>query len=474
MLLTTILTLTSLSVVFAGATVSYKRDTNWESGETKFAQFTIPIKTDTEITDWSADIEFNDTVELVQIWNGTATISGNKMSVTPASYNKLIQKDSSIDFGFIVSAKNEPKITNVKFTDNKGKSSSAKGTTVEGKPETNFFRNIFSSFQKAYQFVISSATKSSTITATTSTPSTTQGGTPLEEHGELRVQGTNIVDKNNNPYILKGVSTHGIAWFPEYVNKESFQTIRDLFGANTIRLALYSSDNEGYNTTLHTKVDEGVKYATELGMYVIIDWHILQNGNPNTDKERAKAFFIEMSNKYKNNDNVIYEICNEPNGDVQWQRDIKPYATELINTIRGYDDDAIIIVGTPTWSQDVDIVAQDPITGYGNITYALHYYAATHTDNLRQKLQTAIDKGLPVIVSEFGICDASGNGNVNEAEANKWLDMLNKNNIGYVCWNLSNKNEASSIIKSSCTKTSGWTEEDLSQEGKWLVKAYNK
>lgn len=297
--------------------------------------------------------------------------------------------------------------------------------------------------------------------------------TPLEEHGALSVNGTNIIDENGEKFQLKGVSTHGLQWYPQYVNKETFEYMRDNWKINAVRLAMYSDPNVGYNTNLHKIVENGVEYATDAGLYVIIDWHILSDGNPNTNKVAAINFFKEMAEKYKENNNVIYEICNEPNGDVQWERDIKPYAQDVIKEIREMDEDAIIVVGTPTWSQDVDVVAKSPINGYENIMYTLHFYAATHKDYLRQKLNTALNTGLPIFVTEFGICDASGNGAVDIEEANKWIDYLNSNNISWMCWNLSNKNESSSILKNT-EKLSNWTKEELSEEGKWLLEALKR
>lgn len=297
--------------------------------------------------------------------------------------------------------------------------------------------------------------------------------TPLEEHGALSVNGTNIIDENGEKFQLKGVSTHGLQWYPQYVNKETFEYMRDNWKINAVRLAIYSDPNVGYNTNLHKIVENGVEYATDAGLYVIIDWHILSDGNPNTNKVAAINFFKEMAEKYKENNNVIYEICNEPNGDVQWERDIKPYAQDVIKEIREIDEDAIIVVGTPTWSQDVDVVAKSPINGYENIMYTLHFYAATHKDYLRQKLNTALNAGLPIFVTEFGICDASGNGAVDIEEANKWIDYLNSNNISWMCWNLSNKNESSSILKNT-EKLSNWTKEELSEEGKWLLEALKR
>lgn len=292
--------------------------------------------------------------------------------------------------------------------------------------------------------------------------------------GALHVSGTKLCGENGKTVQLKGVSTHGIAWFPDYINEECFRQMRKEWKANVVRLAMYTAEYNGYcsggdRTWLKGLIDKGVTYATKQDMYVIIDWHILSDGNPNTNKQDAKAFFAEMSKKYAGHNNVLYEICNEPNGGTTWS-DVKRYAEEIIPVIRQNDKDAVILVGTPNWSQYVDQAAADPIKGYDNIMYTLHYYAATHKESLRSTLETAVKGGLPVFVSEYGICDASGSGAIDEASANAWVGLLNHYNISYVAWNLSNKAETSSIINSSCTKTNGFTTNDLSSSGKWLYK----
>lgn len=292
------------------------------------------------------------------------------------------------------------------------------------------------------------------------------GITPVKRHGALHVSGTDLKDCHGAKFRLKGVSTHGIAWFPQYVNKDAFRTLRDNYGINTIRLAMYTNKSEGYGPDAVNKVREGVKYATELGMYVIIDWHILNDGNPNQHKSEAKKFFAKMSKKYGSQKNVIYEICNEPNGNVTWNKQIKPYAKTIVKTIRKHSKNAVIVIGTPTWSQDVDVVAQSPLKGK-NLMYALHFYAGTHKEWNQEKLKTAHKKGLPVMVTEFSICDASGNGALDKASGNQWLRLLDRYNISYTAWSLCNKNESSALIASSCSKTSGWTDGDLSAAGKW-------
>ena len=290
-------------------------------------------------------------------------------------------------------------------------------------------------------------------------------------NGKLHVEGSKLCDEKGNEVQLRGVSTHGLAWFPQYVNNECFATLKS-WGANVIRLAMYTYENGGYCTDgdqeqLKSLIENGVKYATDNDMYVIIDWHVLNEGNPNRYSDRAKAFFSEMAQKYAANNNVIYEICNEPCNGATWD-DVKFYAGEVIPSIRSYDKDAVILIGTPNWSQDVDCAVNDPVMGFDNIMYSLHFYAATHKEDLQNKLKAAADAGLPIFVSEYGICDASGNGQIDVDSANNWISILDSYGISYVCWNLSNKAETSAILSSSCDKTSGFTYDDLSDEGKWL------
>ena len=302
--------------------------------------------------------------------------------------------------------------------------------------------------------------------------------TPLSKNGRLSVSRNKVVNSKGKTFVIKGVSTHGLSWYPEYVNKAGFKSLRDDFGVNTIRLAMYTAEYNGYCTgdlanrkQLKNLIDKGVKYATELGMYVIIDWHILSDGNPKTYQKQAISFFKEIATKYKKHTNVIYEICNEPNGNGSWSK-IRSYGKAVIKQIRKIDKKAIIIVGTPTWSQDVDVASSNKITGYKNIAYGFHFYAGTHQQDMRNKLAAAVKGGLPVIVSEFGITAASGNGGVNTSQGNKWMTLLDKYSIGRVCWNLSNKNESSALISSSCSKTSNWKTANLTAQGKWLLKSY--
>lgn len=299
------------------------------------------------------------------------------------------------------------------------------------------------------------------------------------KRGALHVEGNGLVDENGEKVQLRGVSTHGLAWFPDYVNKKGFKELHDKWGANCVRLALYTEEWGGYCTgdannrkALKKLVKKGVKYATEANMYAVIDWHILSDGNPKKHRKAAKAFFKAMSKEFKNHTNVIYELCNEPNGGTTWST-IKSYAEDIIPVIRKNDKDAIIVVGTPTWSQEIDKALEKPIKDK-NVMYTLHFYAATHKTDMRKNVKKVLKAGLPVFVTEFGISEASGNGRISKKSGQKWIDLLDNYGVSYIAFSLANKAESTSLIKSSCQKHSGISRSNLTSYGKWYYDLLRK
>lgn len=292
--------------------------------------------------------------------------------------------------------------------------------------------------------------------------------TPFEKHGALHVSGIHLTDSHGSPLQLFGMSTHGIAWFPKFVCLETFRTLRDQWHTNCVRLAMYTAEHDGYCTdgdkeSTKALVRKGVESATELGMYVIIDWHILRDENPMVYQEEAIAFFDEMSRLYANHANVIYEICNEPCGNTTWA-DVSAYANRVIPVIRANAPEAVIIVGTTCWSQDIHYALEKPLA-FDNLMYALHFYAATHTDGLRGRMRECLEAGLPVFVSEFGTCDASGNGALDPEQTAKWRELMDEYQVSYMCWNLANEHESSSIVRYDCPKVSDWEDCDLNEQG---------
>ena len=313
--------------------------------------------------------------------------------------------------------------------------------------------------------------------------------TPVGKHGKLhlkKVAGYGnapvIVDKNDNPYQLRGASSHGIQWEVgyNYVNKGAMQSLRDEWGVNLFRMACYVTQNgytAGAQSRMDQKIEEGVQAAKELGMYVIVDWHIHAE-NPHTTKSWAKDFFKKYATKYKDYDNVIFEICNEPT-DVQWYtgggNDLYSYCKEIAGIIRDCGSDALIVCGTNTWSQDVDDVAKKPLKddGFEDILYTFHFYSGSHYADKMAKVKTATADGTPIFVTEFGICDASGNGGFDTANADAWIKLCDSYNISYACWSFCNKGESASYLSTSCSKTTGgYVASDLATTGIWLVNTY--
>jgi endoglucanase len=295
------------------------------------------------------------------------------------------------------------------------------------------------------------------------------------QYGQLKVIGAKLTDSNGNPAQLRGVSSHGLQWFPQYANKNVIKWLRDDWKATLWRAAMYTEpgDTNGYisNPAVKKRVTDSVEAAIELGIYVIIDWHILHDKDPRKYQKQAIAFFSEMARKYGGYPNVMYEICNEPNGDaVTWDGSIKPYAEAVIPAIRKYDPDNIIIVGTPRWSQLINEAADNPITGYDNIMYALHFYSGTHRGWLRDAAKDVIEQGLPVFVTEFGTPDSSGDGAVEKEETLLWFSFMEKYNISWANWSLANKAESSAILRPGADSNGkgNWKDSDLSESGAFI------
>ncbi len=292
--------------------------------------------------------------------------------------------------------------------------------------------------------------------------------TPVEKHGSLSTDGPRLVNKNNQPVSLAGPS---LFWSNNGWEGESFYnagvvtTVAKDWKASVIRAAMGVDHSGSFiespeNNRL--KVESVVDAAIENGIYVIIDWH---SHHAEDVEVQAIEFFTSMATKYGHLPNVIYEIYNEPLQKTDWHKTIKPYAKNVIDAIRKIDPDNLIIIGTQTWSQDVDKAAKSPLSGYDNILYSLHFYAGTHKQSLRDRAQQAIDSGLPIFISEWGSVNADGDGMVDLEESMRWLIFAKQNGLSQVSWSISNKVEGASMIKPGASTWGGWSKDDLTPNG---------
>jgi len=306
--------------------------------------------------------------------------------------------------------------------------------------------------------------------------------TPLSMNGRLKLVGNQLSNECGSGVQLRGMSTHGVMFHTNCYTPASVKSLAEDWKSDLVRLAIYTASSggtpgyiDGNRQQWNTWIDNMVNLTEEQGMYVIIDWHILSDGNPMTYINEAKAFFQLMSERYKDKRHVLYEICNEPNGGVSWGT-IKSYAEQVIPVIRANDPEGIILVGTPDWSSKVWDAANNPLTGANahNVMYAFHFYAGSHFDYAY--LRSALGR-IPVFATEWGTVDASGNGGFNPGSADTWLSILDGNNAGgqlvsSANWAFVDKNEsASALAPNSCT-LENWT--NRTQAGNYIYNYISK
>lgn len=304
-----------------------------------------------------------------------------------------------------------------------------------------------------------------------------------------------LADASGKPIQLRGMSTHGLQWYPQIVNRNAFAALSNDWGANVVRLAMYVGEN-GYasDPALKDKVIEGIRQAIDSDMYVIVDWHVHQPGNPNADVYKgAKDFFRLISSQFPNDKHILYELANEPNGsepgvtnDAAGWKAVKSYAEPIIRMLRDNGNRNIVIVGSPNWSQRPDLAADDPIEDEGTM-YSVHFYTGTHMpasgssdrSNVMNNATYALEKGAAVFATEWGTSEASGNNGPYLDKADEWLDYLNARNISWTNWSLTNKNETSAAFspyeygKTEATSLDPgadqvWAPQELSVSGEYV------
>ncbi len=424
----------------AGLTATFTKESTWDGGYT--ASVTVHNDTGGTVSHWQVVLTLPNGTTVNQAWNAQHTADGTSHTFTGVSWNSSIAPGGTASFGFTASGSGDPV-----------------GCTVNGAP----------------------CAEGSDPGTDPGGPGTDPGGpgtdpgagTPVERYGKVEVCGTKLCDENGNPVQLRGMSTHGIQWFDHCLTDSSLDALAHDWQADIIRLSMYIQE-DGYETNprgFTDRMHQLIDMATARGLYVIVDWHILTPGDPHYNLDRAKTFFAEIAQRHAGKENVLYEIANEPNG-VSWAS-IKSYAEEVIPVIRQRDPDSVVIVGTPGWSSlgvsegsGPAEIAADPVDA-GNVMYAFHFYAASHRDDYLDALRSAAQM-FPVFVTEFGTESYTGDGTNDYVMAERYLDLMKQEKIGWTKWNYSDDFRAGAVFQpGTCAAGGPWNGSSLKSAGQW-------
>lgn len=291
------------------------------------------------------------------------------------------------------------------------------------------------------------------------------GGSAVDRHGFLRVEGNKVVGtRSGQPVRLRGMSLFWSQWRPQFWNAETVHWLMTDWNVTLVRAAMavehggYLANPETEKARLRAVVDAAIM----AGIYVIIDWH---DHSAERHVKASSAFFNEMATAYGKYPNVLFEVFNEPVRQ-EWSTTIKPYHEKLVSTIRRSSEN-LVILGTRWWSQAVDEASRDPVVST-NLAYAIHFYAGTHRLSLREKVEQALANGVAVFATEWGTCDASGNGALDFVETQAWLDFLEKHGISDANWAIGDKEESCAALRPGASGSGGWRLCELTASGAFV------
>ncbi|MEU8157380.1 cellulase family glycosylhydrolase [Micromonospora sp. NPDC048986] len=396
---------------------------NWGNGYQ--GQVTVTNDTSAPITSWRVEFDLPSSSTVSQSWNAQQTTSGSHYTFANVSWNGTLAAGASTSFGFLVNGTGTPLNCTVN------------GASCAGGPPPT--------------------TPPPTTPPPTTPPPTT--GTPVERHGQLRVCGTTMCDRSGARVQLRGISSMWLNWetAPYAENLSALTWMRDNWNLQVIRAAMGVEPAGAYLSDpakARAQVETIINNAVTAGVYVIVDWHAHEAQN---NQSQAVAFFGDLARRYGHLPNVIWEPYNEPL-QVSWTNVIKPYHQAVVSAIRAADPDNIVVLGTPTWSQDVDVAAASPVTGT-NLMYTLHFYSCTHGASLRAKGDAAIRAGLALFVTEWGASNADGglDGRSCLPEAQSWIDWMKANGISWTAWKLDVGTDTTNLLSPGAPVTGGWT-----------------
>ena len=293
----------------------------------------------------------------------------------------------------------------------------------------------------------------------------------------LKLVGNQLCTESGKPIQLRGWSTHG-SWYKYCADEEQDIAAMKNEGANVARIANYfecfdACSDEGW-------VKGFIDNCAKQGIYCIVDWHVLRErdgngskGNPMDKVGDAKSFFQNITGyvREKGYNHVLYEICNEPNYNIEGDpyelgRDyvwgwIKEYCQQILPIIKSGDPDAIVLVGTPQWDQAVVFPFLDPIDEMGlNVMYSFHYYAGDQERYLG--LLSSASAFIPLFVTEWGLSSHTGDSGCDTKSADKLMAVCSGKNLGgqiisWANWSWADKGETSGTFTGGGYGNKSWS-----------------
>ncbi|BCB78857.1 cellulase family glycosylhydrolase [Phytohabitans flavus] len=404
----------------AAVTATFSKVQDWGSGYE--GKMTITNGTGATLTGWTVAFDLPAGTSVGSYWDALLTSSGGRHSFRNREYNGTLAAGASTTFGFIGNGSGVPAGCTIN------------GSACGGGPGPS--------------------TPPPSSPPPSSPPPTSPppgSGTPVANNGQLRVCGTKLCNQQGRPVQLRGMSTHGIQWFPNCYNNAAFDALATDWRADVVRISMYVQEG-GYETNPRLFTDRVHSYIEQVsarGMYVIVDWHMLDPGDPNYNLSRARTFFTEIAQRHAGKPNIIYEVANEPSG-VSWSS-IKSYAEQIVPVIRAQDPDGVVLVGTRAWSSlgvsegaNENEVVNNQVNAT-NIMYTFHFYAASHGQSYLDTLSRAADR-IPMFVTEFGTQTSSGDGANDFNRAQQYLNLMATKQISWVNWNFSDDSRSGAVF----------------------------
>jgi len=270
----------------------------------------------------------------------------------------------------------------------------------------------------------------------------------------LKVSGNVFTNDQGEIVRLEGVSFAD----PDKLERDGQWDIRIFqeaksWGCNVIRLPIHPYTWRYRRADAYLELlDQGIEWATETGLYVILDWHaignMVENAFPHFDYATSYDEMVEvwttLAKRYKGNTNVaFYELFNEPTAQgkpLSWDT-WRPVMENLIDAINAVDDQKIYLVAGMNWAYLLDEVIENPIDR-PNVAYVTHPYPQKREQPWEEKWEADFGKvaqHYPIVATEFGFVGKGERGEHvpvvgDETYGQAIIDFFDARGISYTVW----------------------------------------